>query len=124
MATIDIKKTEALLIVSVTGTLSVDDAITFIHEHYPSGAKNVIWDLTKGSLAAISLNGFREIATAAKESCAHGVRGEGKTAYVGATDVDFGLLRMYSAFEEIAGIQIEYHVFRTMVEAYDWLKMA
>jgi hypothetical protein len=122
MATIDITTSESLLILSVTGKLSADEVIAIVREYYPNGiVKNVIWDLTSGSLLSISNEGFRAIAKAAKESVEGGFRQGGKTAYVGLADVEFGLLRMYSAIAEMANVPVQYHVFKTMEGARNWI---
>jgi hypothetical protein len=122
MAILDIKTVGNLLIVSVSGKLDADEVITVINEYYPNGiVKNVIWDLTNGSLLLISQHGFRRIAKAAKESVEGGARQGGKTAYVGLADVEYGLLRMYSAIAEMTGIPINYFVFKTFEEARVWI---
>ena len=122
MATLDIKNAGDLLIVSVSGKLIANEVIDVINEHYPNGiVKDVIWDLTSGSLLLISQDGFRNIAKAAKKSLENGARQGGKTAYVGLADVEFGLLRMYSAIAEMTGIPIKYFVFKTIEEARIWI---
>ena len=42
--------------------------------------------------------------------------------YVGLADVEYGLLRMYSVIAEMAGVPIEYKVFRKLEEAHNWIK--
>jgi len=122
MATIDIKTTGTLLILSASGKLTANEVIAVVNEYYPNGiVKDVIWDLTSGSLQSISNDGFRAIAKAARESVAGGFRQGGKTAYVGVADVEFGLLRMYSAIAEMANVPIQYHVFKTMDDARRWI---
>lgn len=123
MAAIDTSIEGCLLIVSVTGDLSADETISVIREYYPAGTvRDVIWDLTSGSLLAISKNGFHAIAKAAKESVAGGSRQGGKTAYVGNADVEYGLLRMYTAIAEVTGVPIKYHVFKSLEEARSWME--
>ena len=119
----DITTNGDLLIVTVKGQLTAEDVISVINEYYPNGiVKNVIWDLTNGSLSLISKHGFRNIASAALTSLKDGARQGGKTVYVGLADVEYGLLRMYSVIAEMAGVPIEYKVFRKLEEAHNWIK--
>ena len=123
MATIDIKIEGNLLIVSISGDLTTTEIISIIREYYPTGnAKNVIWDLTNGSLHLISNNGYKEIASAAKQAVANGSRLGGKTAYVGNVDVEYGLMRMYTAIAEMTGVPIEYNVYKTLEKARSWIE--
>ena len=122
MATIDIKIEDNLLVVTVTGELTANETMAVIHDHYPTGIiKDVIWDLTNGSLLSISQDGFRAIAHAAKQAVASGSRQGGKTAYVGLATVEYGLLRMYSSIAEVTGVPIKYYVYRTIEEARNWI---
>jgi hypothetical protein len=122
MATIGIKTDGSLLVVSVNGDLTAREVISVVEEYYPGGAvKDVIWDLSNGSLASISTQGFKEIATATLKAVANGARSGGKTVFVGNNSAEFGLMRMYAVIAEIAGVSIQYTVFRTMEEALQWL---
>lgn len=123
MATIDIKIVENLLIVSVSGNLTAEEVIAVVDEYYPTGAvKDVIWDLTNGSLLSISREGFIAIAKAAKKSVEGGSREGGKTVYVGGADVEYGLLRMYKTIAEMTGVPIKYDVFKTVEEVKNWIE--
>ena len=122
MPTCNITTEGDLLIITVTGKLTAEDVISVINEYYPNGiVQDVIWNLTDGSMSLISKQGFQNIASAALTSLKGGARQGGKTVYVGLADVEYGLLRMYSAIAEMAGIPIEYRVFRTLEEARNWL---
>lgn len=122
MAIIDITYKGTLLVVSVTGNISADEIVAVVTEHYPNGiVKDAIWDLTNGSLQSISRSGFQKIAKASFASVAGGARQGGKTAYVGSADVEFGLLRMYSAFAEMTGTHIKYNVFKSIEDAESWI---
>lgn len=50
-----------------------------------------------------------------------GGRKSGKTAYIGKSEVNFGLLRMYTAIAELTGVNVEYFVFRSHDEARKWI---
>lgn len=123
MAHIDIVYVGHLLTVAVLGDLSSDEVIGVINEHYSNGiVKNVIWDLTEGSLANITKEGFKAIAKATLESLASGARQGGRTAFVGDKTAEYGLMRMYTAIAEMTGVKTQYNVFRTIDEAVIWLE--
>ncbi|GEM_PF-1021362 len=123
MATIETNIEGDVLIVSVTGALTAEETIAVIERYYPTGIiKDVIWDLTNGSLLLIDKGGFRRIAEAAKRSVANGSRQNGKTVYIGCADVEFGLLRMYTAIAEMTGVPISYTVYKTIDQAREWLR--
>ena len=120
MATVDIKIEGSLLIAAVVGSLTRHDVISVIKEYYPNGiVKDVIWDLTNGSMQSLRQHDLHEIAIAAKATS--GTRQGCKTAYVGLAAVEFGLQRMYTAIAEIAGVPVKYHVFKTIEEARNWI---
>jgi hypothetical protein len=122
MAEIDVKSIGNLLIVSVTGKLTADEVISIVDEYYSNGiVKDVIWDLTHGTLHTMSHEGFRSIARATKKSVASGARKGGKTAYVGDSEIKCGLLNMYTAIAKITGVPIKYDVFNSIEEVRDWI---
>ncbi len=122
MATIDIQTDGSLLIVSVTGILLAEEVIEIINGYYTNSAiKDVVWDLTNGSMHLMSHEGFREIARTTKKIVDDGFRKGGKTAYIGNSDHKFGLLSMYTVIAEITGVAAKYKVFNSMEEAKTWL---
>ena len=122
MATINIVTVSNLLIVTVLGSLTADEVIAVVNEYYSNGiVKDVIWDLSNGSLHSISHEGFKTIAKAAKEAVACGARQNGKTVFIGDSDLKFGLLSIYSAITEITEVPIKYDVIKTLDEARDWI---
>ena len=122
MATIGYQVEGTLLIVSVSGTLSANEIISVINEYYPNGIiKDVIWDITDGTLVSISQNDFKSIAKAAFDSVATRSRQVGITAYVGDAVVKYSLMRMYSIIAEQKGVRFEYIVFNTTTEARKWI---
>lgn len=123
MATINIINVINLLIVTVSGSLTADEVIAVVNEYYSNGiVRDVIWDLTNGSLHSISHKGFKAIAKASKEAVACGARQDGKTVFIGDSDLKCGLLRMYSAIAEITGVPNKYDVIMTLDEARDWIE--
>ena len=122
MATIEIKSEGDLLILSVTGNLTAEEIEAVIQEHYQKASvKDVIWDLTNGTIITISNSSFKDLVKAVKESLASGARQGGKTAYVGSADVEYGILHMCSAFADMAKVPISYNVFRTIEKARSWI---
>jgi len=122
MSPVDAQFEDGLLILTATGDLTADEIIAVVRQHYTSGKiKDVIWDLTNASLQLISRPGFESIARVAKEAVDSGGRKSGKTAYIGTSDVNFGLLRMYTAIAEITGVHVEYYVFKSHSEARKWI---
>lgn len=122
MSPVDAQIEDSLLILTASGDLTSDEIIATVRQHYTSGkVKDVIWDLTNASLQLISRSGFEAIAGVAKEAVDSGGRISGKTAYIGTSDVNFGLLRMYTAIAEITGVEVKYYVFKSHLEARKWI---
>lgn len=122
MAAFNITSEGALLVIYASGILSSGEIIGIIDTYYANGiVKDVIWDISIGSLASISDEGYKAIAHAAHEALKNGARTGGRTAYVGHDDLEYGLLKMYTAIATTSGIPISYNVFRTIREAREWL---
>lgn len=122
MATNDINIEDNLLIVSVTGKLTVNEMIAIILEHYPNNIiKDIIWDLTSGSLSSISQDGFNAIANTVKMAVSVGSRHGGKTIFVEHVELENALSRIYTVIAQIAGVPIKYNVFKTIEEARSWI---
>jgi nucleoside-diphosphate-sugar epimerase len=123
MAAINIKIVDNLLIVTPLGELTSEEVIAVINEYYPDGTvKDVIWDLTGGSLRSMSTDDFIEIAKAAKRVLDNGARKDGRTVYVGNSEIEYDLLRMYATIAEKTGVPVKYEVFRTVEEVKNWIK--
>jgi len=120
LGTITVEKADNIMIFNGCGDLSFDDISQAIREHYPSVTFHVIWDLTEGRIDGISTEQFRNIPLVAKECLVNRVGG--KTAYVSSVNHNFGLLRMYTALAEIAGLPYGYNVFKSIAEAKVWLQ--
>jgi hypothetical protein len=122
MAAINIKTEGSLLIIYVSGILTAAEVISVIREFYSNGiVKDVIWDIAIGSLGSITEDGYTAIANEAFEASQSGSRKGGKTAYVGSADLEYGLLKMYTAIAKATGIPTKYKVFRTFGMARNWV---
>jgi hypothetical protein len=123
MATTDIIIEGIVLLISVIGDLTANETVAVIREYYSNGIiKDVIWDLTLGTMQSITGNGFESIAKVTKEALADGSRQGGKTVFVGNAIVEYDVLRMYAVIAEITGVSIEYNVFGTLEEAKNFVE--
>jgi uncharacterized protein YaaQ len=122
MATIDITIEDSLLVATVTGNITANELIAVVLEYYPNEmVRDVIWDLTNGSMKAISKDGFSEIAKTTKMVVAGGARRNGKTVFVGGVDREYVLSSIYKVIAEVTGVPIKYKVFMTLGEARNWI---
>jgi len=87
-----------------------------IRENYSKVKKFVIWDFSYSNLNTMTNEEFVEISDIVRAVATHE-----KTAYVGNSQIEFGLLNMYRAYAELAEIAPTPKVFRTKVEAEAWL---
>lgn len=114
--------TDNLLTITVTGNLTAAEILAVANEHYRNGiVKHVIWDLSNGSLTLLNTIAFRRIASATKVISDAGFRKGGKTAYVGDSALEYGLMRMYVAIAESLDVPVKYFVFKTLDEAREWI---
>jgi uncharacterized protein YaaQ len=124
MATIDITIEGSLLIATVTGNITANELIAVVLEYYPNAmVKDVIWDMTNGSMKAISKDGFSEIAKTTKMVVTGGARRSGRTVFVGGVDREYVLSSIYKVIAEVTGVPIRYKVFMTLEEARNWLAL-
>jgi hypothetical protein len=78
-----------------------------------------LWDLKPGSLASMASKELQSIVDRGKQF-AESRRG-GRTAIVCATDLDYGLCRMFETYAEISDLPFAINVFRNHREAREWL---
>lgn len=127
MAIIDVNLEDTLLIVSVTGDLTANEVIAVINEHYPTGTvKDVIWDLTNGTMLSFSKDDLDAIAHAAKNAVSSGPRLGGRTYFVGTSADVHSLFCKYVVIAEILETSCKYQVFKTLEEArrvINWCKL-
>lgn len=122
MAAIIVKSEGSLLNVYVSGILTAEEVTSVIKKYYTNEIiKDIIWDISIGSLGSITEDGYKEIARTANDAISIGSRKSGKTAFVGHDNIECGLLKMYAAIAIETGVPTKYHVFRTIGKARDWL---
>jgi hypothetical protein len=122
MAAIIVKSEGSLLIVYVSGILTAEEVTSVFKKYYTNEIiKDVIWDISVGSLGSIAEDGYKAIAHTANNAISGGSRKGGKTAFVGHDDIEYGLLKMYTAIAIETGIPTKYYVFRTIGKARDWI---
>jgi len=105
----------------VIGALTVDEWLREMDNFYLGRhvTKNVILDLSRGSLKHVTYDNLR-IITDHVRTYAH-TRTGGKTAIVAPTDVDYGISRMFNALTEIEDIAFYTQTFRNFSEAAKWV---
>lgn len=122
MAIVNIKIEGTLLIASVVGDLSADEAIAVIKKHYPSGiVKDVIWDLTLGTMQSIPMDGFKAVANASKDASSNSSRQGSKTVFVTNNADEYSLFCKYTAIAEVTGVPVQFNVFRDIDSAKNWI---
>ena len=122
MAAFIIKSEGSLLNIYVSGILTAEEVTSVIKKYYTNEiVKDVIWDISIGSLGSITEDGYKVIARATNDAISSGLRKGGKTAFVGHDNIECGLLKMYTAIAIETGVPTKYHVFRTIGKARDWL---
>jgi len=110
-----------LTVLKPIGLLTVNLAIEAIDGWYAdSPTANLIWDLTDADLTAIDADKIKRILRHAKTLAHH--REGGRSAFVIAGDLGFGLSRMYGTLAEAVDHPIPHRVFRTMDEALQWIE--
>jgi hypothetical protein len=109
-----------IMILKVNGKLSYDGIVEAIKQHYPKATHHIIWDLSNSTVSEMTKDDFKQIPAAAKQYLPN--RSGGMTAYVSNVTSDFGLLRMYTAYAEIAEMPYGYRVYKTMEDALEWLE--
>ena len=109
-----------LTIFHILGELSADEIVQQAEQYYPHPTGlNIIWDLTHGSIAGIDDEGFKLLAKTGKRFAPY--RQGGRNAYIGDSNLQYGLSRMYTQLAEIAGVPIAYSTFHHVEQALDWL---
>ena len=112
-----------LTLVTVVGKVDAKQVLSQIISFLTGEpTKFVLWDFRQGSLAGFSSADLRMIVERGAPFAAS--RKGGRTAIVCATDVDYGLSRMFQAFANIQHIPFEIQVFRNTHEARKWLSDA
>lgn len=79
-----------------------------------------LWDLSDADLSEMDPDQLKGVADFTKGYAPDSVRG--KTALVSSKDHSFGYSRMYSVFSEMAGVNVDIQVFRSLEDALEWIK--
>ncbi|MEW6500016.1 MAG: hypothetical protein AB1456_00860 [Thermodesulfobacteriota bacterium] len=104
----------------VEGVAIAEEIIAAIEEFYRQGCTaKLLWDLSGADLAGLTMEQLRQILSVA-QGYGH-LRPNGKTAIVVASNLGFGLGRMYEILCELDRHPIPLRVFKTMAEAREWL---
>lgn len=110
----------ATTVLLVTGKVIAEEIVAAIEDFYRQECtRNLLWDLTRADLTELTMAQLRQILSFA-QGYKH-LRGKGKTAIVTASDLGFGLGRMYEILCELDNHPIPLKVFKAMPEARDWL---
>ena len=78
----------------------------------------VIWDMNRMDFGAVDSESIRALINNGRELALQ--RSGGKTAFVVASDVGFGMMRMFTLIAE-PDLPIEFRVFRDQAAASAWL---
>lgn len=108
--------------VVLNGRLTTLDIVNVFDEliNFPEfkPGMNALWNVTQATHPDLSSEDIRVIATHIRRFAEK--RGNGKTAWVVANDVDFGIGRMFEMMTD-RDIPMTFRVFRDMVEAKLWI---
>ena len=122
MAKIDVKIDEKknLTVFTATAPLSSQEICDEL-DRYFSGryTRLILWDLTRAKNPSWSDADIKKAAQKVKQY-SH-LRKGGKTAYVVAGDLDFGISRMYQAYTDMENVEFEIKIFRDINKAVQWL---
>ena len=109
-----------LAVFTVEGALTADEVVDTLNKYYPNFVKkHIIWDFTNGDLSDMTIDDFEMIAKVAKRTMTPSE--ERKTAFVATGDLEYGLMRMYSAFGELKRTPTNYSVFKNLAKAKAWI---
>lgn len=109
-----------LTVAKAVGKMTADDFHQWTAAYYAGQVTlNCLWDLTKADLSEIVTGDLRD--DALETSTVADKRKGGKTAFVSANTLSYGLCRMLEAFYDLAKVPFEVQVFRSVDEAHAWL---
>ncbi len=110
-----------ITIITVTGAVTRDQVSKTIQDYYESHAtKHVLWDFSAGDFKNISGTDPQQLAGVSQQFMALSRQG-GKTALVFASDIGFGLGRMFETFRSLQDSDVTYGTFRSREKAMEWL---
>jgi len=115
-----LKKEEDLTIFNITGDLGFEEIIDLVDLVYSSEITlKILMDLSFADTTSLTGEQIEKIAKYSKKYSHLRIRG--KTAYIIAKEVDYGLARMYQIHTELKGHHEAHGVFRSLEEAMIWL---
>lgn len=105
---------------TIAGKTGGDEILAALMEYYASQpTRLMLWDFSQADVSAVvpgDLEGLLKNAFKFKE-----VRRGGRTAVVASQDIAYGMGRILDSLVEISGYPVEYHVFRKVDDAMQWL---
>ncbi len=116
MITVSSENENELLTFKVGASTSADEIRDYISSSYKDAKRLVLWDFSGTDLSHLSSAELLSITATGKEFATHE-----KTAFVGDSDLEFGLLSMYRSHSENSGTKANLMVFKTVAEALTWL---
>lgn len=109
-----------LTVYTAVGEVNGDDFVRAIETFYQGAiTKNVLWDVGGADLRRVEPGEIKGIAKIPRQHFEE--RRGGKTAIVVASDLAFGLTRMYEIQTNVDEQPFETNVFRSLDDAYSWL---
>jgi len=102
------------------GPLVIDDIIAAVTGYLEGDATSkVLWDLRRADGSAIQMEDLIQLQDIVRRKAAG--KAKRQVAIVVARDLGFGISRMAGSQAEIADIQVEYFVTRSLEDAMAWL---
>ncbi len=118
---IEIDQDRGLTIFTVSGDFTGEQVMQVIQEFYDGDPTDrVLWDLSTASFEHISGTVPQQLAGVSQQHIGPDRKG-GMTALVFASDVGFGLGRMFETFRSLQGSDVTYGTFRSRKKALAWL---
>lgn len=109
-----------LTVRTVTGTITSAELLAAIQSFCAGPATPLLlWDVRAADLSALAADDVRLIARTVSGPA--GSRAGGKTALVFASDLGYGLGRMFDSYVDAGGPDVEYRSYRSLPEALTWL---
>ena len=103
------------------GETSFDEVFQAVKAYYEgSPSRYTLWDARDATLNHTAEQ-FHELNTFMQNFTPK--RPDGKTAYVVGNDESLGTMLLQKTLVEIAGLPVQFEVFRSMKEALQWLKI-
>lgn len=104
-------------IFALQGAIDPGAARAWIVKEFPTALATVIWDLTAARAGHLSADTLRSLGGVAAAHASHQ-----RTAYVADNDLEYGILRMYTAITPVARRGLELRVFRQREQALEWAR--